>query len=334
MEDTTADMGITARELLFSHFYPELFGQDGDAVLNYQLLTITGAIREGALHDELQQYVYATDNVTLEQINREYRRLCGEYGLVEADDPREMLYDWAQVPHTFTSPCYYISYAVFAAGAFAFWLDAQEGTYFDALDDYLAFVALPADMSFQESFQALQMDSPLSETYLEELTGTLRTTLKVEQRLEALPQDVSFSDVTEANWFYEQVRILASLGVVEGYEDGAFRPNEPATWAMAVAVLTRMGAEDLSAEDPDAPILRIELARLLARTLELSGKAGAPFSDTDDGAVAALAELGVLSGYADGTFRPNEPLTRAELCAAAYSLVMAAVDMMMGTFGQ
>lgn len=321
-------------ELLFSHFYPELFGQDGDAVLNYQLLTITGAIREGALHDELQQYVYATDNVTLEQINREYRRLCGEYGLVEADDPREMLYDWAQVPHTFTSPCYYISYAVSAAGAFAFWLDAQEGTYFDALDDYLAFVALPADMSFQESFQALQMDSPLSETYLEELTGTLRTTLKVEQRLEALPQDVSFSDVTEANWFYEQVRILASLGVVEGYEDGAFRPNEPATWAMAVAVLTRMGAEDLSAEDPDAPILRIELARLLARTLELPAKDGAPFSDTDDGAVAALAELGVLSGYADGTFRPNEPLTRAELCAAAYSLVMAAVDMMMGTFGQ
>ena len=321
-------------ELLFSHFYPEIFGEEGDAVLNYQLLTITSAIREGALHDELQQYVYATDNVTLEQINREYRRLCGEYGAVEADDPREELYDWAQIPHTFTSPCYYISYAVSAAGALAFWLDAQEGDYFEALDDYLAFVALPSDMSFEESFQALEMASPLTESYLEELAGTLRTSLDVDKRLEEMPQDVSFTDVTEANWFYEQVSLLASTGVVEGYEDGTFRPRDPATWDMAIQILTRMGAEGLSAEDPDAPILRAELAQLLAQALELPDGTGRPFTDTDDGAVAALAEMGILSGYADGTFRPDEPLTRAELCAAAYSLVMTAVDMMMGAFGQ
>lgn len=321
-------------ELLFSHFYPELFGEEGGAVLNYQLLVITSAIQEGSLHDELQQYVYSTENVTLEQINREYRRLCGEYGLVDEDDPREELYDWVQIPHTFTSPLYYISYAVSAAGAFAFWLDAQEGEYFDAVDEYLKFVALPVDMSFQESFQALEMESPLSEHYLEELSQTLWTTLDVEKRLEAIPEEVSFSDVTESNWFYQYVTLLASYGAVEGYEDGTFRPREPATWGMAVQVLTLMGAEDLSVEDPEAVVLRLELAQTLAELLNLSDVEGSPFTDTDDGSAAALAELGILNGYADGTFRPDQPMSRAELCAVAYNVVMTAVDILMGNVGQ
>ena len=80
------------------------------------MLNLSSALITGCLYDELQQYVYAEEDLTLEKINQEYCRLCKEYGLIPADDERTELYSWYQVPHTFTSPCYYISYAVSASG--------------------------------------------------------------------------------------------------------------------------------------------------------------------------------------------------------------------------
>ena len=70
--------------------------------------------------------------------------------------------DWVQIPHTFVTPCYYISYAVSSAGAFAFWLDAQQGEYFDAVDDYLRFTALPGELGFQASFEVI-VECPLTD---------------------------------------------------------------------------------------------------------------------------------------------------------------------------
>lgn len=158
-----AEVHSQGLELLFTNFYEDIFGseEDAQAVQDYLLLNLCSAMITGCLYDELQQYVYATDNVTLDQINQEYCRLCKEYGQIPEDDERTELYGWYQVPHTFTSPCYYISYAVSAAGAFAFWLDAQED-YFAGVDKYLEFTALDANYDFQESFETVGMESPSS----------------------------------------------------------------------------------------------------------------------------------------------------------------------------
>ena len=56
-------------ELLLSHYYPDIFGKDGQAVADYQITSLVEAICQGAYYDELQQYVYSTKNVTLQQIN-------------------------------------------------------------------------------------------------------------------------------------------------------------------------------------------------------------------------------------------------------------------------
>ena len=53
-------------ELLFSRFYPEIFGEGGDEVVLYDLTFLLSNIAEGCLQDELEQYVYATEDVTLE----------------------------------------------------------------------------------------------------------------------------------------------------------------------------------------------------------------------------------------------------------------------------
>lgn len=172
-------------ELLFSHWYPELFGEAAEGVEHFMLYQLLSSVVEGCLYGELEQYVYATDNVTLSQINREYRRLCGEYGMVEPGDPRAELYSWVDVPHLFVQPCYYISYAVSAAGAFSFWLEAQTEDYYTALDNYLTFTALPASSGFSESFEAVGLEKPYSYQYVKELgQALLRSLLGLDEMLD------------------------------------------------------------------------------------------------------------------------------------------------------
>ena len=307
-----AEIHSQSLELLFAHFYPDLFGDNGQFVLDFQLMNLVSAICDGALYDELQQYVYATEDVTLEQINQKYRQLAGEYGLVPEDDPRTELYSWVDIHHNFTAPCYYISYGVSAPVALSFYLETLEGDYNDALDKYLAFTALSGEYSFQESLAELDLGNPMDAAYMEELAEKLWTDLELEARLEAIQQaQIAFSDVVESDWFYEYVMFMVTYGLVTGYEDGTFRPTEAATWGFA-------GVEG---EDAETIITRLEFCQVLtASILEMAEGAipdvESPFSDTDDRTVAALAELGIIGGYADGTFRPEDPMTRAELCTA------------------
>ena len=64
-----------------------------------------------------------------------------------------------------------------------------------------------------------------------------------------------------------------------------------------------------------------EFVRLLADELELEDGNVSPFSDTNDGAAAALAEMKVLTGYADGTFRPDQTISRGEMWVIVYRVL-------------
>ncbi|MBO4914430.1 MAG: hypothetical protein J5449_04410 [Oscillospiraceae bacterium] len=95
-----------------------------------------------------------------------------EYGRIKKNDPRTEMYGWYEVPHTFLNPMYYISYATSAAGALMFWEESQED-YFATVDHYLAFVAQPGDVSFQDSFKNVGLISPLSENAVKRVDGAL-----------------------------------------------------------------------------------------------------------------------------------------------------------------
>ena len=317
----TSEVHSQGLELLFSRFYPEIFGEGGDEVVLYDLTFLLSNIAEGCLQDELEQYVYATEDVTLEQINRKYRQLCVEYGKADPDDPREELYGWVDVNHLFTQPFYYISYAVSAAGAFSFWLDAQED-YFAAVDEYLTFAALDTGTGFRASFEMLGMDDPLSPAYLAHLAETLREALEVEDRMRDIPP----TDVMGIEWFGEAAYALYTAGVLEKDGDGGLRPFDAATWDDASALLAGLDRAAPAVEDGGAAITRLELVRLLAEAFEVEAVGGSPFADTDDGLVAALAELGVVSGYEGGAFRPRQAITRGEMWTMAYRLLSAIAE--------
>lgn len=85
--------------------------------------------------------------------------------------------------------------------------------------------------------------------------------------------------------------------------------------ADSIPLLNPAAAPELSG---DAVLTRGEAAEIVFDMLEAENKSlplPSPFSDVPDGSAAAyLASYGIVSGYPDGSFRPGETLTRAELC--------------------
>ena len=100
----------------------------------------------------------------------------------------------------------------------------------------------------------------------------------------------TFPDVNEGYWANTAISTMASLGVINGRNSGLF--------------------------DPDAYITRAEFAAICAR-FDDSGVDGiTTFTDTvghwAEDEISRAAALGWIQGYADGTFRPNQYITRAQ----------------------
>ena len=107
-----------------------------------------------------------------------------------------------------------------------------------------------------------------------------------------------FEDVTIADWFYDDVMFVCGRGVMQGVSDTRFGPHLTATRAMMATILWRM-------EGSPAPTAE-------ARFTDV--RSGQWYSE----AVAWTAQSGVYTGYVDGSFRPNDSITREQLAAILY----------------
>lgn len=113
----------------------------------------------------------------------------------------------------------------------------------------------------------------------------------------------SFTD-TASGWYKEAVESVAGLGVVGGYEDGTFRPNNKITRAEFVTIAVGFDSiTQTESEFTDVP----------------STSWAAPY-------IATAAAKGWVSGYEDGTFRPNDNITRAEAVSILNKLLGRKVD--------
>ena len=103
-------------------------------------------------------------------------------------------------------------------------------------------------------------------------------------------QSNSLSDVTRGQWFNHAVSTLSSMGIVKGHNDGTFAPN--------------------------APITRAEFAAIAARFDDKNTDTSSKFTDIAShwakNEIGIAANKGWINGYPDGTFRPNQYITRAE----------------------
>lgn len=104
----------------------------------------------------------------------------------------------------------------------------------------------------------------------------------------------TFKDVPKSNVHYENIYNLVDREVITGYPDNTYRPGNSLTRAEAAAILSR------------------------ALVLDTEDYTTTEFTDVKDGVwytehIAALTDLGVLNGYGNGKFGPNDRLTREQM---------------------
>ena len=109
----------------------------------------------------------------------------------------------------------------------------------------------------------------------------------------------AFYDMDGSEWYAEAVYTLCSLGVIQGYSDGAFRGDSPITRASFTAILTRF----LKNQNGDV---------LAPQTAQFSD---VPPEHWAHGTITLAASCGWIGGYGDGTFRPGDQITRAAAVA-------------------
>ncbi|MGM9949734.1 MAG: S-layer homology domain-containing protein [Lysinibacillus sp.] len=166
----------------------------------------------------------------------------------------------------------------------------------------------------------------------------------------------SFTDVPNSHTYYQQVNKMSELGIINGYGDGSFRPNNNISRAhVAVMInralelkpireattfsdvpkshiyyneimaLYRAGVVDgvNGKYNPDASLTRGQMAKILTNAFGLQQQQTTKFKDVPldhhfNPYVGALAANNITTGYGDGTFKPNASLSRVHFTVFLY----------------
>ena len=104
-------------------------------------------------------------------------------------------------------------------------------------------------------------------------------------------QTNDYTDVAADSWYNNAISTLSNMGIINGYEDGTFKPN--------------------------ASITRAEFTAIATRFFDYTAEYDGAFNDVSRSAwyadcVQAAVDMGLVDGYPDGGFHPNSNITRAE----------------------
>lgn len=114
-----------------------------------------------------------------------------------------------------------------------------------------------------------------------------------ESRNELWSQSNPYTDVQPDTWCNAAVSTMTRAGVIQGFSDGTFRPY--------------------------APITRAQFATIAVRFFEVVYSGDDKFTDIADhwakDYINKAAEAALINGFSDGTFRPNQNITRAQAMA-------------------
>lgn len=184
--------------------------------------------------------------------------------------------------------------------------------------------------------------------------GNYEMTYSLFEEASGVQTERNFTDTFREDWYMRYVPSLVSLDIIHGYPDGTFRSGDKVTVAEFLKMMLHSisykadngmdvwyspyveTAIDLDIidegefEDYNRPITREEMVKIMILAIEYdpSHSGDLPFKDkrTIDkayrGYVQAAAELGIVAGYPDNTFRPETSTSRGEAAKLLYYTVL------------
>ena len=106
-------------------------------------------------------------------------------------------------------------------------------------------------------------------------------------------QAASFKDVTAGYTFYKEINYLTNKGIISGFPDGSFKPNNAVTRGAAAIMIGRALGLDGTQRKTKFPDVSAD--------------------SVASGYIQSAADAGIIAGFTDGTFKPNQSVTRGQL---------------------
>ena len=107
-------------------------------------------------------------------------------------------------------------------------------------------------------------------------------------------EELTFSDITPDQYYYDSVMNLAKQKIINGYTDGTYKAEQPISRVEAAIILSNvLNIDFITVEDP--------------------GYKDVLISHQYYNEIATLTQLEIFHGYEDRTFKPNKEMTRGEL---------------------
>lgn len=200
-----AEIHSQGLELLYLEYANDVYGEKlGDSAQQIVLYQILYSVIDGCLYDEFQNAVFSADHdMTAQEVNQLFRRLSEEYGYVYYDTETEA-YDWVEVPHTFSSPMYYVSYGTSALAALDIWTislsDRQAG-----IDKYMELTTYGLTTTYCELLEKCELKSIFEEGTIQEIAHAVSDYASALAAGERSGRDESFGGYDEDEEFNESM---------------------------------------------------------------------------------------------------------------------------------
>ena len=294
----TCEIHSQGLEMLTQYYYGRLFGDDAANERFETTASILENVIDGCYFHEWQKRIYKEKNLTVDRANEIASELVEKYYGI-SDFSKSTAQDmWTSVHHNYVSPMYYVSYAVSAAAALEIYTISCED-YAAAKDKYMRISALGGNVPFREATETAGLPDVLApETVLD-------ISQEIGKSLGFAYLDVDY-DLWYAPYIYATAHIADGRGMSIPDDDTEF---------MSFA--------------PDASVTRAEFVKLIGKMYDyykgIDGEYTLSYEDVDPEDESAryimwAAGAGVIDGYSDKEFGPDDPITREQLAAILYRL--------------
>ncbi|WP_027398952.1 cadherin-like beta sandwich domain-containing protein [Anaerovorax odorimutans] len=125
----------------------------------------------------------------------------------------------------------------------------------------------------------------------------------------------SFGDVSKNEWYYDAVSIAYEYGIISGYGNGKFIPEDNITREQAMTIIARA----MKLTGPESGLMDAEISSLLVGFADSTDAAGYAKAS-----IATCIETGIVSGRGGKQLAPKDNITRAEVASIVQKLLKKA----------